>query len=62
MISMNDGSVMRQFGSGIRSAITDESVFNTLGVAYSLEGGDSSEEQVSMYYFKKLIMKNCAGE
>ena len=49
-------------GQGIRSAISDESVISTIGVAYSLEGGSSYDEQVSMYYFKKISLKNCVGE
>lgn len=62
MVAMSGGSVMRQVGVGIRSAITDETVQNTLGVAYDLEGGRLDQEQVSMYYFKRLTMFNCAGE
>ena len=62
MISINGGAVMRQVGVGIRSAISDETVRNTLGVAYDLEGGSADQEQVSMYYFKRLVMSDCAGE
>lgn len=62
MISMNGGSIIRQVGVGIRSAISDETIQNAIGVAYDLEGGDADQEQVSMYYFKRLIMSNCAGE
>ena len=62
MLAINGGSIMRQVGQGIRSAISNESVISTIGVAYSLEGGSSYEEQVSMYFFKSLTMKNCVGE
>ena len=53
---------MRQAGQGIRSAIDQDSVVGTIGVAYSLEGGSSYDEQVSMYYFKKISLKDCVGE
>ena len=62
MVAVNGGAVMRQVGVGVRSAITDETVDHTLGVAYDLEGGDEADIQASMYYFKKLVMQNCAGE
>ena len=39
MIAMSGGSVMRQVGVGIRSAISDETILNTIGVAYDFEGG-----------------------
>lgn len=44
MVAINGGSVMRQVGQGIRSAISNESVISTIGVAYSLEGGSSYDE------------------
>ena len=53
---------MRQEGLGIRSAIEQDDVVGTIGVAYSLEGGSSYDEQVSMYYFEKIMLKNCVGE
>ena len=43
-------------------AIEDDSVLNTIGVAYNLEGGSSYEQQVSMYYFKRIEMQDCTGE
>ena len=53
---------MSQVGVGIRSAISDETIDHTIGVAYDFEGGRADQAQVSMYYFKRLIMSNCAGE
>lgn len=54
MVAINGGAIMRQEGQGIRSAIDQDDVVATIGVAYSLEGGSSYDEQVSMYYFKKI--------
>ena len=62
MVSIGDGSVLRSIGTKVRSAITDENILHAMGVAYSLEGGGPLEDQVSMYYFKRVVMKNCAGE
>ena len=62
MIAINEGSIMRQVGKGITSAIEYDDVINTVGVAYSLEGGSDYDEQVSMYYFSRIKLFNCAGE
>lgn len=53
---------MRQVGLGIRSAIDDETVRKTIGVAYNFQGGDNYNEQFSMYYFRYLKMSDCVGD
>lgn len=62
MQAIEGGSVMRQVGVGIRSAIEDETVRKTIGVAYFLQGSDNYLEQYSMYYFRNLKMADCVGD
>ena len=61
MIALEGGAVMRTVGKAIRLAITSETTFGTLGVAYDFEGGAEQEEQSSMYFMKSIVMTNCAG-